>query len=114
MNGWSSSFSLFGSCRLKRELPRVLLALCATALICANLALAAAPLATVPIVTARDRVLVPVSVNGTNGLSFMLDTGFSTTMVHPDLPGPLNLRRVGEIDIIGIAGEEKADRKSVV
>jgi predicted aspartyl protease len=93
---------------LKRELQRLLPVLFATGFISINHALAAAPLTTVPIVTARDRVMVPVSVNGSNGLSFMLDTGFSSTMIHPDLPGPLNLRRVGEIDIIGIAGEEKA------
>jgi predicted aspartyl protease len=104
---WSPPLSLSGR-TLKRELQRLLLVLCTTGFVAANSALAAAPLTTVPVVTARDRIMVPVSVNGSNGLSFMLDTGFSSTMIHPDLPGPLNLRRVGEIDIIGIAGEEKA------
>ena len=52
--------------------------------------------------------MVPATLNGSNGLSFMLDTGFSMTMIHPDLPEPLKLQRVGEITIIGIAGDEKA------
>jgi len=73
-----------------------------------GVALGAAPLATIPISISRDRVMVPVTVNGSNGLSFMLDTGFSMTMIHPDLPDPLKLQRVGEITIIGIAGDEKA------
>lgn len=66
------------------------------------------PLATVPINTSRDRIMVPGSLNGSTNLSFMLDTGFSMTMVHPDLPGRLNLRKVGEVTIAGIAGDEKA------
>ena len=66
------------------------------------------PLTTVPIDTARDRIMVPVALNGSNGLAFMLDSGFSMTMVHPELPGSLKLRRAGEITIIGIAGDEKA------
>jgi predicted aspartyl protease len=69
---------------------------------------AATPLATIPINTSRDRVMVPVSLNGSNNLSFMLDTGFSMTMVHPELAEPPNLRRAGEITISGIAGDERA------
>ncbi len=68
----------------------------------------AIPLVTIPISTARDRIMVPVQLNGSNDLFFLLDTGFSVTMVHPELPEPLKLRRVGEITVIGIAGEEKA------
>lgn len=71
-------------------------------------AMAQTPLARISINTSRDRIMVPASVNGSNGLSFMLDTGFSMTMIHPDLPDPLKLRRVGEITVVGIAGEEKA------
>jgi predicted aspartyl protease len=52
--------------------------------------------------------MVPLQLNGSNDLSFLLDTGFSITMVHPSLAEPLNLRRVGEVIVIGIAGEEKA------
>lgn len=66
------------------------------------------PLTKVPINTARDRIMVPATLNGTGGLSFMLDSGFSMTMVHPELPEQLKLRRAGEITIIGIAGDEKA------
>jgi predicted aspartyl protease len=69
---------------------------------------AAGPVARISISTARDRVMVPVSLNGSNSFSFMLDTGFSMTMVHPELAEPLKLRRVGEITVEGIAGEEKA------
>jgi len=68
----------------------------------------AAPLATIPISTARDRIMVPLQLNGSNDLSFLLDTGFSITMVHPSLPESLKLRRAGEVTVIGIAGEEKA------
>ncbi len=75
---------------------------------CTIPALGAAPLITIPINTARDRVMVPLTLNGSNGLAFKLDTGFSMTMIHPDLAAPLGLRRAGEITIIGIAGEERA------
>jgi len=51
---------------------------------------------------------VPVNLNGSNGLSFLLDTGFGMTMIHPGLAEPLKLRRVGEITIVGIAGDERA------
>ena len=52
---------------------------------------------------------MPARVNGTNLLSFKLDTGFGVTTIHPDLVDPLQLKRVGSITIVGIAGEEKAD-----
>ncbi len=52
--------------------------------------------------------MVPVSLNGTNKLSFLLDTGYTMTMVHPELVEMLQLRRAGEITINGIAGEERA------
>ena len=66
------------------------------------------PLATIPINTSRDHIMMPVTLNGSNGLSFMLDTGFSITMVHPQLVTSLELRRAGEITIAGIAGDERA------
>jgi predicted aspartyl protease len=68
----------------------------------------AIPLAKIPINIPRERVMVPVSINGSNGFSFMLDTGFSMTMIHPELADSLKLRRVGEVTIAGIAGEERA------
>ncbi len=74
----------------------------------AHVAGAAEPLATIPIRLAPHRVMVPVSLNGSNALSFMLDTGFAMTMIHPTLAEPLKLRRAGEVTVIGIAGEERA------
>jgi len=74
---------------------------------CANLFCAAAPLVTIPINTGRDRLMVPLSLNGSN-VAFKLDTGFSMTMINPDLAAPLHLRRAGEITIMGIAGEERS------
>ncbi len=76
-------------------------------LVCGSFALAAPPLVTIPINTARDRVMVPLTLNGSN-VSFKLDTGFSMTMIHPDLAAAPGLRRAGEITIMGIAGEERA------
>ncbi|HEY0549215.1 MAG TPA: retropepsin-like aspartic protease [Verrucomicrobiae bacterium] len=72
-----------------------------------SLAPAAAPLATIPINTARERIMVPLTLNGSN-VSFKLDTGFSMTMIHPELAASLGLQRAGEITIMGIAGEERA------
>ena len=77
------------------------------ALVAAFTAHAAEPLAVIPIRLAPHRVMVPVSLNGSNHLSFMLDTGFSMTMIHPSLAEPLQLRRAGEVTVIGIAGEER-------
>lgn len=68
----------------------------------------AEPLATVPFKLVRERVMVPVSLNQSNGFSFLLDSGFTMTMVHPVLAESLQLRRSGEITIVGIAGEERA------
>jgi hypothetical protein len=79
----------------------------AAVLALAHTAFAAEPLATLPIRLAPYRVMVPVSLNGSNALSFMLDTGFSMTMIHPTLAEPLKLRRAGEVTVIGIAGEER-------
>ena len=66
------------------------------------------PITILPISVARDRVMVPASLNGTNKLSFLLDTGYTMTMLHPELVEQLQLRRAGEITIAGIAGEERA------
>lgn len=68
---------------------------------------AAEPLTSIAIKTSNTRVMVPASLNGSNNLSFMLDTGFTMTMIHPELAELLKLRRAGEITIIGIAGEER-------
>ena len=77
-------------------------------LLLASLTFASEPLARIRFSSSRDRVMVPATLNGSNGLSFLLDTGYGITMIHPDLAGPLQLRRIGEITIAGIAGDEKA------
>ena len=61
-----------------------------------------------PIEFRRGSLHVPTSVNGSNSLSFKLDTGFGVTTIHPDLVEKLQLKRAGSITIVGIAGEEKA------
>lgn len=86
----------------------ILLAAFGLTLLAGSSALAAAPVAIVPITVGWNRIMVPATVNGSNGLSFLLDTGFSMTMIHPELVSPLQLRRVGEVTIVGIAGDEKA------
>ena len=68
-----------------------------------------APGIRLPIEFRRGSLFVPASVNGSNLLSFKLDTGFGVTTIHPDLVQPLGLKRAGSITIIGIAGEEKAE-----
>lgn len=62
-----------------------------------------------PIEFRRGSLFVPANVNGSNLLSFKLDTGFGVTTIHPDLVGKLQLKRAGSITIVGIAGEERAD-----
>lgn len=84
------------------------LSVIAACLLSSALAFAAEPLTRLSFTSSRDRVMVPVSLNGSNGLSFLLDTGFGLTMIHPDLAAPLGLRRAGEITVAGIAGDEKA------
>jgi hypothetical protein len=88
-----------------------LLALCGVGLASAAPAAGAdtnATPATLSIEFRRGRMHVPVRVNGSAPKSFLLDTGYSLTMVHPDLVEPLGLRRVGRVTIVGIAGEEEA------
>ena len=69
---------------------------------------AKSPPVSVPIVLARGRVMVPATVNGSKPLSLLLDTGYGISMIHPDLVPSLGLKRVGQITIVGIAGEEEA------
>ncbi|MEY2410752.1 MAG: hypothetical protein QOF48_3422 [Verrucomicrobiota bacterium] len=56
----------------------------------------------------RGHVTIPVAVFGTNRQSFILDTGFSMTMLPPGLGETLMLRPAGHVTIVGIAGEEEA------
>jgi hypothetical protein len=93
---------------MKRAILKIIAAVVGVAAVISAVAQTSAPLARISISTSRDRIMVPAGVNEWNNLSFMLDTGFSMTMIHPDLPEQLKLRRVGEITVVGIAGEEKA------
>jgi predicted aspartyl protease len=63
---------------------------------------------TIPIHSSHVRIMVPAKINGSQPLSFLLDTGYGITTVHPDLIEPLKLKRVGRITISGIAGDEEA------
>lgn len=57
----------------------------------------------------RGRIMVPVRVNGSEPLSFLLDTGYSLTMISPRHAEALGLKRTGAITIAGIAGNEETD-----
>lgn len=52
--------------------------------------------------------MIQARVNESEPLTFLLDTGYSMTMLKRDLAESLQLRRVGEIIVEGIAGEERA------
>jgi predicted aspartyl protease len=62
----------------------------------------------IPVKFQRGHLMVPASVNGSNSLSFLLDTGYGINMIHPSLVEPLGLQRAGRVTIIGIAGREEA------
>lgn len=62
----------------------------------------------IPFEYRRGHVLIPARVAGTNTQSFILDTGYSMTMLPPGLGDALQLRRAGHVTIVGIAGEEPA------
>ena len=59
-------------------------------------------------------VMVPATVNDSEPLSFLLDTGYSITTIHPRLVEPLKLSRAGRVTIVGIGGEEEAPMYSGV
>src|SRR5205823_374630 len=61
-----------------------------------------------PIKVRHGDLLVETRINGSQPLTFKLDTGFGITTINPDLVESLNLKRVGQMTILGIAGEEKA------
>lgn len=73
----------------------------------------APPPATNPVVIPfrlqRGHVMVPARANGSEPRLFMLDTGYSMTMLDAALAESLGLRRAGRITIVGIAGEEPAN-----
>ena len=63
-----------------------------------------------PLEWVSGRVLVTARVNDSRPARLMLDTGYSVDMVSAELAGALELKRTGRITIVGIAGEEGADR----
>ena len=65
------------------------------------------PVASVPITSTRGQITIPARVNGSDPLTFMLDTGYTMTVLRPQIAESLNLRRAGSITVIGIAGEER-------
>jgi predicted aspartyl protease len=60
----------------------------------------------IPFKLQRGHVMVPARANGSETRFFMLDTGFSITMLDPALAESLGLKRAGSVTIVGIAGEE--------
>ena len=62
----------------------------------------------IPIEIKRGDLLVRSRVNGSQPLTFKLDTGFGINTLHPSLVEPLKLERAGQLKIIGIAGSEMA------
>lgn len=64
---------------------------------------------TIPFEVKRDHVMVPVTLNGTNRISMMLDTGYGMTMLRERFAKVADLRRTGRsVTIVGIAGDEEA------
>jgi hypothetical protein len=65
--------------------------------------------AIVPFESRRGRTLIRARVNDSEPLLFLLDSGFEINMISPEKAEALQLRRVGKITIVGVAGEERAD-----
>ena len=63
----------------------------------------------IPFEFSRGHITVAARVNDLGPLSFLLDTGYALTMIHPAHAETLALKRVGHVTIVGIAGEEAAD-----
>jgi predicted aspartyl protease len=70
----------------------------------------AAPLAEIPFTTRDGRVTLNATVNGAGPWRFLLDTGYELVMLNPQHSQQLGLRRTGGVTIVGISGEERADR----
>ncbi len=71
-----------------------------------------APLAEVPLKARNGDLLVETRINGSEPLLFKLDSGFGITTIHPNRVESLSLELVGQMTIVGIAGEEQADTYS--
>jgi predicted aspartyl protease len=64
---------------------------------------------TIPLEIHRGHMMIRARVNQSEPLLFMLDSGFTITMISPEQAVALALKRAGTITIIGVAGEEPAD-----
>jgi hypothetical protein len=53
-------------------------------------------------------MMVQCQCGATQNLTMMLDTGYSLTMVRPELAEALSLQRAGRVTIVGISGQEEA------
>ena len=63
----------------------------------------------IPFEFVSGRILVASRVNDAQPASVMLDTGYSINMLSRELVESLELKRVGRITVVGVAGEERAD-----
>lgn len=64
---------------------------------------------TLPLEVHRGHMMIRARVNQSEPLLFLLDSGFSVTMISPEQAVALALKRAGKITIVGVAGEEPAD-----
>jgi len=64
----------------------------------------------IPFEFVSGRVLVSGRINDARSATLMLDTGYSVNMLSRELVDSLELKRIGHITIVGVAGEETADQ----
>ena len=64
---------------------------------------------TIPFEFRRGHIVIRSRINESEPLSFMLDSGYSMTMMSAELTDTLKLKRVSQATIVGIAGSEEAD-----
>lgn len=67
----------------------------------------ARPVASVPLTLNHRLVMVPARVNDSGPYSFLLDTGYTMTMLRRDVAEKLGLARAGSVIVQGIAGETR-------
>src|SRR5256885_925021 len=63
---------------------------------------------TLPLEFHRGHMMIRARVNESDPLLFMVDSGFSITMISPEQADTLALKRAGKITIIGVAEDETA------
>lgn len=63
----------------------------------------------IPLELATDLILIQVSVNGTEGMHFLLDTGASVSVINESMVDELGLEQKGRlVEVIGAAGRAEA------